>query len=739
MAAKIKDGLFIGDVETSQDAEFLELNKISNLINLAGRECPNVWAAHGLVYLTLNWEDRSDFVLFPDRERNDILDDLCEFIDVSLQHGISVLLFSSRGEGRCIIASIAYLMCKYCWGFEKALEFVQSKKPDMNVNKGFMQQLVKLDKHLQKLRVRLYGNLYSEYEDSIKMRLTSWDHSYLKAPHPGSMLSGEDPSRRAQSGRQRRGGVGLYCEIEEENVLINSFVNSKQYLTSLPGPYLNQNWSQKQFKLRFHHQEREFEGDARPIVGKCSSVDSKGEQLSLLKGSRLKKMKEEEEARMKYKNSIEDDQYSVDAEAMDDNADALSDVSDPISPKGNHKGFQNVSQQHAQNMRNQRISAHSNTKYARKDSATLSVDDFAASVVSNSSMASADLYDFVGLGAPPAAGSVSAGGSLSSNTDSIQRNAHRNVSSMEAYQMQHQGQSESRTIPRGQNRSGAEHNYSNSNPQQVVGSGNANRIRPPSPSAQAQRQHTVTTNIAQPKRAVAAPQQTANYVDEKTYYNQAQSASNMHSMHHGSVDAKLGGSNHQPGSGVNLRNSWIDPAPESASGPSRTGNSQSQQQYGDVQDNLTLHDIASMAVDPTPFRTQHVSASQVSGQHPQRGGMDRFQSGGPMRVTRTGGGTGQAAPIQRNMDPRGAGPGGLRASTPTRSVPGRQFGSGPDGHGGGGGNPVPSMIRKNSNQSMEDDGSYGSGSSRMFHQRSVGSTGASTTPRVYRYYHWPCW
>lgn len=36
MAAKIKDGLFVGDADTSRDVEFLELNKISNLVNLAG-------------------------------------------------------------------------------------------------------------------------------------------------------------------------------------------------------------------------------------------------------------------------------------------------------------------------------------------------------------------------------------------------------------------------------------------------------------------------------------------------------------------------------------------------------------------------------------------------------------------------------------------------------------------------------------------------------------------------------
>ena len=48
MAAKIKDGLFIGDAETSQDPEFLELNKITSLVNLAGKEIRNAWAAHGI-------------------------------------------------------------------------------------------------------------------------------------------------------------------------------------------------------------------------------------------------------------------------------------------------------------------------------------------------------------------------------------------------------------------------------------------------------------------------------------------------------------------------------------------------------------------------------------------------------------------------------------------------------------------------------------------------------------------
>jgi len=35
-AAKIKDGLFVGDEETSMSEVFINDNKISNLINLSG-------------------------------------------------------------------------------------------------------------------------------------------------------------------------------------------------------------------------------------------------------------------------------------------------------------------------------------------------------------------------------------------------------------------------------------------------------------------------------------------------------------------------------------------------------------------------------------------------------------------------------------------------------------------------------------------------------------------------------
>lgn len=95
MVSKIKDGLFLGDVEASQDPEFIELNKITRIVNCATGQvrvgaapdstpptvsshpvteslsshwllcvqAPNLWAQHGVRYLNLNWDEEGDYVV----------------------------------------------------------------------------------------------------------------------------------------------------------------------------------------------------------------------------------------------------------------------------------------------------------------------------------------------------------------------------------------------------------------------------------------------------------------------------------------------------------------------------------------------------------------------------------------------------------------------------------------------------------------------------------------------------
>jgi hypothetical protein len=61
MAAKLKDALFLGDFEAAQDLEFIVANKISRIINCAGREIGNQWERNGIRYLTYYWPENGDY------------------------------------------------------------------------------------------------------------------------------------------------------------------------------------------------------------------------------------------------------------------------------------------------------------------------------------------------------------------------------------------------------------------------------------------------------------------------------------------------------------------------------------------------------------------------------------------------------------------------------------------------------------------------------------------------------
>jgi len=56
-AAKIKDALFVGDEHTGQDLEFIITNKVTHIINCAGKQLANKWASIGIKYLTFYWCD----------------------------------------------------------------------------------------------------------------------------------------------------------------------------------------------------------------------------------------------------------------------------------------------------------------------------------------------------------------------------------------------------------------------------------------------------------------------------------------------------------------------------------------------------------------------------------------------------------------------------------------------------------------------------------------------------------
>jgi hypothetical protein len=61
---KIKDGLFVGDEFAAKDLEFVEGNKVTHVINCAGRQINNQWEDLEVNYLTYLWEDNDTQVKY---------------------------------------------------------------------------------------------------------------------------------------------------------------------------------------------------------------------------------------------------------------------------------------------------------------------------------------------------------------------------------------------------------------------------------------------------------------------------------------------------------------------------------------------------------------------------------------------------------------------------------------------------------------------------------------------------
>ncbi len=48
MSSKVRDGLFLGDVDAAQDEKFIELNRIQYIINCSVGDLPNVFQHFGI-------------------------------------------------------------------------------------------------------------------------------------------------------------------------------------------------------------------------------------------------------------------------------------------------------------------------------------------------------------------------------------------------------------------------------------------------------------------------------------------------------------------------------------------------------------------------------------------------------------------------------------------------------------------------------------------------------------------
>lgn len=121
-------------------------NKVTHIVNCAGNSVRNMWESIGIAYLTFNWVDQENQILFD--SQNKVTDQIFEFINSAAERSQSLLVHSVRGQSRssCVLAT--YMMRKYNWSMIKTLEFLNSRRPDLEIRVTFIRQLGEYEQRL---------------------------------------------------------------------------------------------------------------------------------------------------------------------------------------------------------------------------------------------------------------------------------------------------------------------------------------------------------------------------------------------------------------------------------------------------------------------------------------------------------------------------------------------------------------------------------------------------------------
>jgi len=75
--------------------EFVVANKVSHIINCAGKQINNFWESIGVVYLTFFWQDSENQTLFDSHDKT--TKQIYDFIEAASRKSESVLVHSIKG------------------------------------------------------------------------------------------------------------------------------------------------------------------------------------------------------------------------------------------------------------------------------------------------------------------------------------------------------------------------------------------------------------------------------------------------------------------------------------------------------------------------------------------------------------------------------------------------------------------------------------------------------------------
>jgi protein tyrosine phosphatase len=142
--------LFLGNLEDASDINLLNKYDIKYIINISGFE--NKFPKK-FVYYKININDSPNENIFR------YFRETGEFINNAVSTGKNILVHCHAGISRSASIIIAYLISWTNRSFDQSYSLVKSRRPIINPNPGFINQLKKLEKDI-KINISQYPHLW---------------------------------------------------------------------------------------------------------------------------------------------------------------------------------------------------------------------------------------------------------------------------------------------------------------------------------------------------------------------------------------------------------------------------------------------------------------------------------------------------------------------------------------------------------------------------------------------------
>jgi len=133
--------LFLGNYNQASQFIIIKSLNITHVVNVTA-ECVNAHEEKGIKYLHIIILDETEVNLLK------FFKEAFEFIDSALNESKNnkVFLHCALGKSRSATITVMFLMKKFGWTFEKALEYVKMKRRIVDPNYGFLKQLEEFEK-----------------------------------------------------------------------------------------------------------------------------------------------------------------------------------------------------------------------------------------------------------------------------------------------------------------------------------------------------------------------------------------------------------------------------------------------------------------------------------------------------------------------------------------------------------------------------------------------------------------